>query len=117
MKNHLVILETVVAKASRDGVGVIPVVSAAGRVVIAPRHLNADKIGQLLGVIESIITRLVDDLGLLFRIRRRRWDIYWRGRRRGGNRQAGGSLAQFAQHRDGFRSSAQALQIFNSAIL
>jgi hypothetical protein len=116
MQNHFVIFETVVAQASGDSVGVIPVVSRAGGIVIAPRHLNANEIRQLLSVIEGVVTRFVDDLGLLFGIRRRRWNIHWRRRRRSRNRQAGGSLAQFAQHRYGFRSCAQALQIFNGAI-
>ena len=87
MENDFVILESVVAEAGGDGVGVIPVVAGAGGVVVAARHLDADEIGQLLGVVQRVVARLVDDFFLLDGIGRRRRNVDWLGRRRRSNRQ------------------------------
>src|SRR5580658_9712872 len=117
MQDHFVIFGAVVAQPCGDGVGVIPVVATAGGIEIATRHLNADEIGQLLGVIQCVFASLLDDFPLLLGIRRRRRNVDRFGRRRGGGGETGGCIAELAQCRYSFGAGALALQILDGPIV
>ena len=95
-----------------------PCISRARGIRIAARHLHADEVRKILGVVLHVLARLLNDLTLLDGIGRRFLHVGGLGRRRWSRfREALRGRAQFLQYSDCLRSRALALQILDGLVV